>query len=262
MGSTASATSPHGLYEVLSRVCGSGARDFRAGWATVLEADWGSSEFARRHAEVAVLLSETIQQIHALPEAQRTRYSRYFPQWWTAVMQPDLGWSDAGRPASALIGQETLDHLASAADVLETAMRGTSAAPSGSNLEEIAASCRSWLEILAETSDSELPSALKNEIAAQITHLLWLIEHAELFGVARVSRETSSVLGSLTQASTMLTGVDAQTGGRWKRAFLGLVAASVVFTAGVTQVQTAIETGTDVVKEITQVVDDLTDPAK
>ncbi|MGW2018935.1 hypothetical protein [Streptomyces sp. NPDC001927] len=250
------------MYEILSRVWGSGAQNFRDGWVAVLEAEWGSGEFARRHAEVGALLSETIRQIHALPEAQRVRYSRYFPQWWTAVMQPDLSWSDRGRPASVLVGQETLDHLASAADLLETAMRGTSAAPSGSNLDELAESCRSWLEILADTSDSELPAALKNEIAAQITHLLWLIEHAELFGVARVSRETNQVLGSLTQASTMLAGVDAQAGGRWKRAFLGLVTASVVFTAGATQVQTAIEAGTGVVKEITQVVDGITNSAE
>ncbi|MFJ3585275.1 hypothetical protein ACIPPS_24035 [Streptomyces sp. NPDC090127] len=246
------------MYEILSRVWGSGAPNFRDGWAVVLEAEWGSDEFARRHAEVAGLLSETIQQILALPEAQRVRYSRYFPQWWTAVVQPDLGWSDIGRPARVLVAQETLDHLASAADLLETAMRGSSAAPSGSNLEELAESCRSWLEILAEMPDSELGSSVRNEIVAQITHLLWLIEHAELFGVARVSREANVVVGSLTQASTMLTGVDAQSGGRWKRAFLNLVAASVVLTAGATQLQTAIEAGSGVVKEITQVVDGIT----
>lgn len=251
----ASSTSPHGLYEILSRVWGSGAPNFRDGWVAVLEAEWGSDEFARRHAEVAALLSDTIQQIHALPEAQRTRYSRYFPQWWTAVVQPDLGWSDNGRPARVLVAQETLDHLASAADLLETAMRGTSAAPAGTNVQELAESCRSWLEILAETPDSELASAVKTEIVAQITHLLWLIEHAELFGVARVSRETNAVVGSLAQASTMLTGVDVQAGGRWKRAFLSLVAASVVLTAGATQLQAAIEAGSGVVKEITQVVD-------
>ncbi|MFF1506208.1 hypothetical protein [Streptomyces sp. NPDC058326] len=245
------------MHEILSRVQASGARTFRDGWVEVLGADWGTDEFARRHAEVAALLSETIQQIFALPEAQRVRFSRYAPQWWTAVVQPDAGWSDTGRPARVLVAQETLDHLASAADVLEAVMRGTGSAPAGENLQSIAESCHSWLEILDQTSDAELPSALKSQIVAQITHLLWLIDHAELFGVARVSNETNQVLGSLTQATSLLTGVDAQVGGRWKRAFFGLLTASIVFTAGATQLQTAIEAGSSLAKEIVQVVDDV-----
>ncbi|MFI8768431.1 hypothetical protein ACIGN6_26485 [Streptomyces sp. NPDC053792] len=251
-------TSAHGLHEILVQVWESGAQNFRGGWARALGAEWGSSEFARRHAEVTGLLAETIQQVQALPEAQRNRYSRYFPQWWTAVVQPDLNWADAGRPARVLVTQETLDHLASAADLLQSVLGGTCSAPAGSNLDGLRESCDSWLELLAETPNEELAPALRDEIAAQIRHLLWLIDHASLFGTARISREATSVIGTIAQASTGLTGQDLQTGGRWRRGFVAFVAASALLATGVTQLQTAIEAGSGVVKEITQVVESVT----
>ncbi|MFE6058009.1 hypothetical protein [Streptomyces sp. NPDC056431] len=243
------------MHEILARVRESGAKDFRSGWAGTLGAEWGSSEFARRHAEVSGLLAETIRQVHALPEAQQHRYSRYFPQWWTAVVQPDLNWADPGRPARVLVTQETLDHLASAADLLESALGGTCSAPAGSNLEALKESCDTWLELLEQTPDEELAPSLREEIAAQIRHLLWLIDHAPLFGTARISREATTVIGSIAQASTVLSGQDPQTGGKWKRGFIAFVAASTLLATGATQLQTAIEAGSGVVKEITQVVE-------
>ncbi|MFI8822307.1 hypothetical protein [Streptomyces sp. NPDC053431] len=254
-------TSAHGLHDILARVWGSGAENFRKGWAAALGAEWGSPEFARRHAEVAGLLAETIQQVQALPEAQQARYSRYFPQWWTAVVQPDVGWTDSGRPARVLVTQETLDHLASAADLLQGALQGTASAPAGSNLDTLKESCSSWLELLEQTPDSELAPSLREEIAAQIRHLLWLIENAQLFGIARISRESTSVIGALAQASTVLTGQDPQTGGKWRRGFVSFIAASALLATGMATVQTAIESGTGVVKEITQVVESVTSSA-
>ncbi|MFJ7065418.1 hypothetical protein [Streptomyces sp. NPDC101115] len=251
-------TSAHGLHEILTEVWGSGAENFRKGWATALGAEWASPEFARRHAEVAGLLAETIQQIQALPETQQARYSRYFPQWWTAVVQPDVGWTDSGRPARVLVSQETLDHLASAADLLQGALQGTSSAPAGSNLETLKESCSSWLELLEQTPDSELAPSLREEIAAQIKHLLWLIENAQLFGIARISRESTTVIGALAQASTALTGQDPQTGGKWRRGLVTFVAASAFLATGMTTLQTAIESGSGVVKEITQIVESVT----
>lgn len=251
-------TSPHSLHGILVKVCESGAPTFREGWSVALDAEWDSGEFARRHAEVSSLLSETIEQIQALPERSRVRFSRYYSQWWSAIVQPNAGWVDPARPARALINQEMLDHLESAADLVAEVLFGTSSAPRGDNLEALSESCNSWLAILAETPDSELPAELKGQIVHQIHHLVWLISNVELFGVARVSRETSSVIGSLAQASTALAGGDAETGGKWKRALLGFVAASVVFTTGATQLQTAIEAGSGAVKGITQVVDAVT----
>jgi hypothetical protein len=246
------------LHEILTRVWGSGAVNFRNGWVAALDAEWGTVEFARRHAEVASLLADTIQQIQALPNSQQARYARYFPQWWTAVVQSDLSWADNGRPARVLITQENLDHLASAADLLQSALHGTTASPVGSNLDSLKESCTSWLDLLEQTPDSELTPALRGEISAQIQHLVWLIEHAELFGFARISRESSSVIGALAQASTALTGQDPQTGGRWKRGFVSFVAASALFATGMTTLQTAIASGTGVAKEITQVVESVT----
>ncbi|MGW6392035.1 hypothetical protein ACWFR1_16375 [Streptomyces sp. NPDC055103] len=254
-------TSAHGLHDILVQVWESGAQNFRSGWAEALGVEWGSSEFARRHAEVAGLLAETIQQVHALPETQQYRYSRYFPQWWTAVVQPDLNWADPGRPARVLVTQETLDHLASAADLLQSALGGTCSAPVGSNLETLRDSCGSWLELLAQTPDGELAPSLREEIAAQIRHLLWLIDNAFLFGTARISREATSVIGSIAQASTALTGQDPQNGGRWRRGFVTFVAASALFATGATQLQTALDAGSGVVQEITQVVESVTGSA-
>ncbi|MFF9198569.1 hypothetical protein ACF09L_25470 [Streptomyces sp. NPDC014779] len=254
-------TSAHGLHDILSGVWRSGAENFRNGWVAALEAEWGSSEFARRHAEVAGLLAETIQQLQALPEAQQARYSRYFPQWWAAVVQPDVGWTDSGRPARVLITQETLDHLASAADLLQGTLRGTTSSPAGSNLEALKESCTSWLELLEQTPDSELAPSLREEITAQIRHLLWLIENAQLFGIARISRESTTVVGALAQASTVLTGQDPETGGKWRRGFVSFIAASALLATGMTTLQTAVEAGTGMVKEIARVVDSVTTPS-
>lgn len=99
---------------------------------------------------------------------------------------------------------------------------------------------------------------MREEIAAQIRHLLWLIENAALFGAARISRESTSVIGALAQASTVLTGQDPQTSGTWKRRFVAFIAASALFATGATQLQAAIEAGTGVAKEITQVVESVT----
>ncbi|MBD0709853.1 hypothetical protein BU197_16100 [Streptomyces sp. CBMA291] len=190
-----------------------------------------------------------------MPEAQRRRYSRYFPQWWSAVVQPELSWIDAGRPARRLVTQETLDHLASAADLLQSALRGTCSAPVGSNLEALKESCNDWLELLEQMPDEELVPSMREEIAAQIRHLLWLMDHAALFGTARISREATLVVGSIAQASTVVSGQDEQVAGRWKRGFITFIAASTLLATGATQLQTAIEAGSGVVKEITQVVE-------
>ncbi|MFK0213046.1 hypothetical protein [Streptomyces sp. NPDC090298] len=157
-----------------------------------------------------------------------------------------------------LVTQETLDHLASAADLLQSVLGGTCSAPTGTNLDVLRESCDSWLELLAQTPDEELSPALRDEIAAQIRHLLWLIDNAALFGTARISREATSVIGSIAQASTGLTGQDLQNGGRWRRGFVAFVAASALLATGTTQLQTAIEAGSGVVKEITQVVESVT----
>ncbi|WP_406508466.1 hypothetical protein [Streptomyces sp. NBC_00212] len=256
MASSVSNTAPHYLHQVLSRVHASGAQSLREGWSGVLDAEWGSGEFARRHAEVAALLSETMQQVQALPERARLRYSRYFSDWWLAVVQPNSGWTDPGRSANGLITQDILDHLESAADQIDGALAGTSSAPRGSNLQDLKDSCTSWLEILRGAPAGDLPVTLQEGLISQILHLIWLIDNADLFGGSRISREANQVIGSLAQAAVVNRG-DVETTGRWKRALLAFIASAALFTTGATELQNAIGAGDGLVKEIGSVVDGL-----
>ncbi|MFJ9133391.1 hypothetical protein ACIRRT_10025 [Streptomyces sp. NPDC102256] len=194
----------------------------------------------------------TIRQIEALPERPRIRAQRHTSAWWSAVMQPMANWQDSGRPAASLINQDRLDHLESTADVISSNLEGTAAAPNSDRLEDLAKQCQDWLALLSESS--EIAPALRDELLSQIRHLIWLIEHADLFGGARVAQEASGVIGSLTQAvSTLDVGSPAR--GRWMNGLLAMLAACVFFNQAAPIVQESISAGSDLVKEISTIVE-------
>ncbi|MFG2671049.1 hypothetical protein [Streptomyces sp. NBC_00342] len=252
-------TAPHHLHAILTRVRDSGKGQYAEGWVAVLGADWDSAEFSKRHAEVVNLLSLTVQQLQALPERSRGRFMRYVPAWWGAVIQPKVNWADNGRAAIQIVGLDLLDHLESAADIISGNLAGSEGAPVGADLSGISRQCQEWVELLLGLNDADLSDSLKGQLISQLRHVVWLIEHVDLFGEARVSGEASRVIGSLAQASTVVRNRDPETAGNWKRAFLSLIALCALFNTGAPVVRESIEVGSALVGEIATVVQDIQD---
>ncbi|MER6088590.1 hypothetical protein [Streptomyces bluensis] len=250
-------TAAHHLHALLRGVRDSGMDNHAAGWSKVLDAEWGTVPFARRHSEVVTLLQMTIRQLDALPERSRLRCERYVDAWWTAVMQPAINWSDTNRPTTGIIDEDKLDHLESTAELISGNLVGSVAAPRSADLDEMARQCHEWIDLLTSMGDEEISGPLRDGLISQIRHLIWLIENVGLFGGARVAEEASTVIGSLTQTGATLVNVQPDNANRWKTAFLGLVAACMVFNQAVPIFQESITTGEAIVKEITAVVGSL-----
>ncbi|WP_158933364.1 hypothetical protein [Streptomyces sp. KE1] len=246
-------TAAHNLHSILDRVRQSGGGAITQGWAAALEASWGSPEFSKRHSETVNLLLLTIQQIEALPERSRTRTERYISHWWTAVMQPKINWNDPARPSSGIIGQDALDHLEATAEIISAHLQGTNAAPIGDDLTKLTEQCHEWLALLTELSEEEISTGLRSQLISQVGHLIWLIENRELFGGARISQESSNIVGSLFQAANEITTRPENTG-RWRNGLWSLLAACAIFTQSALVVQDSIEAGTGLVKEIANTV--------
>ncbi|MGW0933410.1 hypothetical protein [Streptomyces sp. NPDC002666] len=247
-------TAAHNLHSILSRVRDSGSQVIADGWVSALDAPWDSVEFSRRHTEVVNLLLLTVQQIGAFPDRARLRTERHIPGWWAAVMQPMVNWRDTARTAEKVIGQNSLDHLESTAELISAHLAGTDAAPSGSDLAQMSDQCNEWLDILASLTDAEINVGLRAQLISQIQHLLWLIEHNDLFGGARVAQEASSVVGSLAQATGTLT-AQPENASRWKQGFVGLLAACALFTQAAPVMQDSIEAGSGLIREIASTVE-------
>ncbi|WP_405004428.1 hypothetical protein OHV13_08805 [Kitasatospora purpeofusca] len=247
-------TSAHQLHLILERVRESGAGNFREAWSSVLGAEYGSGEFAARHAEVCLLLADVTRQIGGLSERSRERLERYVGVWWAAVVQPEFSWGDSSRSPAGALDSSHLDHLESAADIIAATFRGSAAAPIGGGLDQLREQCAHWLGMVEDRDNFELPEALRDTLANQIRHLGWLIDNVGLVGVSRVSQEAVSVVGSVAQASHVLRSRDEQSESRWKRSMVSLVAALGLFTTGAVGAREAIEAGDGLVREIVQIV--------
>ncbi|KEF05579.1 hypothetical protein DF17_18875 [Streptomyces rimosus] len=175
--------------------------------------------------------------------------------WWGAVMQPLHNWNDGTRAPAIMFNEDKLDHLESAADLISGHLVGSGAAPRATNLEEMSRQCNEWVDLLTAMEDSEINGPVRDALVSQIRHLIWLIENSDLFGTARVAEEASAVIGSLTQAGATLVNVEPGNASRWKKAFLGLIAACVVFNQAAPVFQGAITAGESLVKEISAVAE-------
>ncbi|MEU4876880.1 hypothetical protein [Streptomyces sp. NPDC021608] len=252
-------TAAHQLHMLISRVRSSSQADVALAWSEVLDAEWGSHEFARRHSEVVALLQMTIRQVTALPERARTRCERHVDAWWFAVIQPLINWRDTNRSPLSIIDDDKLDHLESTADLISGNLVGSDAAPRSADLAGIADRCNEWIELLASLSESEIDGPVRDQLISQLRHLIWLIDNAGLFGGARVAEEASTVIGSLTQTGASLVNVRDENVNRWKKALLAFVTACVVFNQASPILQQSITAGEGLVREIASVVEDFHD---
>lgn len=171
----------------------------QARWQTALGFKTRGMDFITGHGEVVRMLTETIDQIFALPENKQPNYSGSIMKWWTLVVMPDAAWN--ANNGNAVIGAEHIAILGSLGDVIESRLDQTSAAPGGLNLTTLREQCDEWLVLLDET---ELPTNLREMLKKGIEHLLWLIKNADRFGYARIARTAEDITGQLSVAATQV----------------------------------------------------------
>lgn len=231
-------TSAHRLHDLLRDVHAQGSTSLPKAWSKVLDAEFGSTEYARRHAASVSLLVDTVADIDALPVKARERALLYVPKWWRAVVGTQQLWGSPGNDnAQMIIDTSDLHHLSATADLIEARLGGTSLAPSESTLTALAVQATAWLTLVQESTD--LPAAIAGQLMSQLHHLQWLIEQADRFGTSSVARSADETLGALARASTGIK--DPALLPRWQKQFGSLVAAIVMLTTGITVSQQALE---------------------
>lgn len=181
------------LHTLLETV-GTGKRSPGQAWSDALGAEYLTLEFGRRYADVLALYSGTMRQVSVMPVKARERYERYALQWWMSIVAPHHSWATHVDMSSA-VDASALDQLASAADLIEARMAGSLSAPSSTNLDDLRSICEEWIEAVADESD--LADPLRVNLLQDLQHVVWLIEHADLFGVARVAAAGEQVVGSI-----------------------------------------------------------------
>lgn len=219
-------------------------------WATVLGAKWDSPDFARRQAEVVRLLAETVDAIGSLGDSSTARrMGTYVPKWWYAVITPRADWLDTSKNAANIISDSDLDHLGSAADILEARLGGTAVAPQVNILERLAEQCATWETLISEAV--ELPQALRLTLLGHVQHLVWLISNVDVFGEGRVTQEAHAVFGEITTATAK---VDARRLPKWREALAGMFTALVLINGVTDGAVEVLEAATDTVDAVTHLV--------
>lgn len=228
--------SGHQLHTLLQAVVGHGSQRLHQAWASVLEADYDSSEFVRRHAAVVALLADFAALVYSDHRAaRRERNLRYAASWWIAVVSPDMLWNQQGHQAAALISQTDLDALANAADALDAGADRTHV--DEEKVEGIRASAVGLAEQIAKAG---LPRELQMRLAHDVENLLWCLDHIALFGPAAVGRAGEQAIGSVGTALNRVIPGRADQVRKW---LANLVLALAAFTGVATEVDLAIEAG-------------------
>lgn len=236
-------TDAHALQAILQRMNDhANGGTIQARWETVLNTSGRGVEFSARHGEVVSLLNETIRHVQSLPDSKRANYEPYLVYWWTAVMCPDVQWG-AGHQ-QGVITAEHVALLGSLGDVIEARLEHTSAAPGGFRLEAVREQCEGWIEHI---NGASLPTNYETLLIKQLEHLLWLIDHAETFGVSRVASAAEDITGHLVMASLRVPEAERHSWTRRMREWTGML---VTFTALTMAGHTAIEGATTLINDI------------
>jgi hypothetical protein len=243
-------TAGHALHDLLDRLRLSGNRTVHGGWSTVLDAEAGSVEWARRHAEVVGLYQALLEQVMSLPEGDRTRSRalQYAPAWYSAVVWQSH-WKNPGEPPSQVLDDATLDHLGSIADILAYRLPGAASRPSDEAIGSLRQELEQWLDLLNETDS--VPPTTREEIVGQIRHVLWLLENVETFGAAPAVRQARLLVGRVTE--TMATQGLAK---KWATRVGALVLALGLLTQGLEATTQALEAARDTVVVVSEIVRD------
>lgn len=227
-----------------------------AAWAEVLGAAYGTADFVQRYAEVWGLLSESLRLVAALPSASQPRYLKYSDAWLHMLATPGGNWNSTALD----INEPALDQLGALGDLAESILFGTALVPTGgADLQALREQCAEWLTVVDEFDD--LPKAAREELKAQLRHLLWLIDNVSTFGVSRVTQEARATEGTLRAHEERLSG-DRLTG--WRQKAGAFSVALVMVTGGLTTGAGALDAGVSVIQQTTELrdaVDELISPS-
>ena len=216
----------HALHTILSTLREELSKQaLQTTWAEVLDADFGSLTFARRHSEVVGLFASVAAQIEVMPDRSRERYQRHAYSWWNGVMSPVHPWNNAINP-DTLIDQNALDQLDSAAELIEVRMEGSLKVTDSDATVGLVESCREWLKAI--DGDQDIPPGLRLSLRHDLGHVIWLIENAHLFGLARVAAAGQIVVGNLATTSLVMPPAKR---GVWMERAKNFVRALVTFSA-------------------------------
>ena len=193
-------TSATALHNILETVTGSPQTMAIHAWEEALQAGSGTFDFAQRHAEVMGLWTDVRDEIESLmPESVRKRLERSMRSWWHAIVLPDEDWNNT--PKTRIISQSDLDMLANVGDLVESQLGGSPQAASvESDLNRLREECEAWLSIVSDT-DEVADDAFRRTLLSQISHLIWLIDNAGLFGTPRIVRSGNQITGTLIRAT-------------------------------------------------------------
>lgn len=188
------------LYSILETLTNTGAANMAQAWSHVLNAEFGSYEFACRHGEVTRLWSDALDEIESLPsESARRRLLKYAISWWLAIINPKNPWESNLRPPQ-IIDQANLDHLANAGELVSARLQGGTLAPAFADIAGLRAQCEEWLTLLDDTEEIGNES-FRHALQSQMRHLIWLIDNVSQFGVSRVVENGDQLTGLLLRTS-------------------------------------------------------------
>lgn len=186
-------------------------------WEAALDAEIETAEFASRHAEVCVLVSDVAKYLYSLPEGdrERTRFTPYVERWHNAVCHRST-WSS--NSAGNLIASGDLDML-STLGMLRDQKRGESGFTEN-QLEQLRQSLMAWHELLEAGA---FPTEVADEVRTSVAHLEWLLDRIEMFGSEPVERQGRNLLG-LAFSTRSITPANMDWSAGLKKAVFGLMA--------------------------------------
>ena len=223
------ASAARALHDILARVENGIGEPHKSGyhsWGAVAGATVGSNDFAAYHGEVVGLFSETLEGLSTLAPDAQTRYGAYLSEWWDALVRPRIDWATEGR---TIIEDPALHMLGALADVMEA--RASVSPPTSPRATEILQKAISLLVHEVE-SDTELPFTVREQILADLRHVLWLLENVSTFGVDHAVAAVEKVTGKVLSVATVSRSE------RIRKVAIGLTAALAMAATVTTSVDT------------------------
>lgn len=216
----------HDIIETVEGRIGPSHRNAYKAWWSVANAEITSSEFAQFHAEVLHLFSEVAVGVRALTSKQQERYASYLPKWWDSLVRPLNTWAQDGL---SITDETSLHVLAGLADLMEA--RAEATGPKNPQAPEVLH--RAVLLLIAEVEqDLDLPATVRDQILADLRHVLWLLERVDTFGLDHAVAEAERVTGKIVVAASTTRSE------RLRKAAIGMVAALAMVATAATSVET------------------------
>jgi hypothetical protein len=241
-------TDAHALHDLLAQVRDSGKTSVSSAWAQVLDAQIHTVEFARRHMTVVGLLDSTLRQIEGLPTRSRDRFQPYVNAWWSAVCAPNWQWN-SNVDIPNIISNEHLHLLESAGDIIEDKLELSVRSPGGADLAALREQVEEWLRLVE--GETDLPLELRRSVLQDFSHLIWLMDNVELFGVAAVAETGQTALGGVALAGAQLP-KDRQP--KWREKVAAFAGSLLMLAGAMDAGRLALESGEDLVGEVVNIV--------